>query len=115
MPFWRSYAHLVWTTKNREPFIRPGMEADLYACLVAKAVEMGCYVHAVNGIADHVHLIISIPPKHSVSDVVKKPEGHQFPFHQPRSAARATTICLAARIWLSVPGRKTVCVGNRLR
>ncbi len=75
MTFWRSYAHLVWATKNREPLIRPEIEARLYACLVSKAAELGCYVHAVNGISDHVHLIISIPPKHSVAWVVKNLKG----------------------------------------
>ena len=80
MPFWRSFAHLVWTTKDREPLIGPEIEAALYACLVAKAAEMGCYVHAVNGVADHVHLILSIPPKHSVSDVVKNLKGNSSHF-----------------------------------
>ena len=75
MPFWRSFAHLIWTTKNREPLIRPEIEADLYACLVAKAAELGCYIHAVNGVADHVHVVISIPPKHSVATVVKNLKG----------------------------------------
>ena len=75
MPFWRSLAHLVWTTKNREPLIRPEIEAELYACLVAKAAALGCFVHAVNGVADHVHLIVSIPPKHSVATVVKHLKG----------------------------------------
>lgn len=80
MPFWRSFAHLVWTTKNREPLIRLEIEGPLYAALISKAAELGCYVHAVNGIADHVHLIISIPPKHSVSSVVKHLKGNSSHF-----------------------------------
>lgn len=80
MPFWRSYAHLVWATKNREPLIRPEIEAAVYASLVAKAAEMGCFVHAVNGVADHVHLIISIPPRLAVSDVVKNLKGNSSHF-----------------------------------
>ncbi len=75
MTFWRSYAHLVWATKNREPLIRPEIEARLYAYMVGKAAELGCYVHAVNGVSDHVHLIISIPPKHSVAWIVKNLKG----------------------------------------
>ena len=80
MTFWRSYAHLIWTTKRRESLIRPEFEARLYACLVAKAAELGCYVHAVNGVEDHVHLIISIPPKHSVAWVVKNLKGSSSHF-----------------------------------
>ncbi len=80
MTFWRSYAHLVWATKNREPLIRSEIEAGLYAALVSKAAELGCYVHAVNGVSDHVHLIISIPPKHSVAWVVKNLKGSSSHF-----------------------------------
>ncbi len=75
MPFWRSYAHIVWATKNRQPLILPGIEKDMYAYLVSKTAEMGCYVHAINGVEDHIHLVISIPPKHSVAWVVKTLKG----------------------------------------
>lgn len=89
MAFWRSYAHLVWTTKNRTPLIGPEIEAALYACLVAKAAELGCYVYAVNGISDHVHLVISIPPKHSVSWVVKNLKGNSSHFVNHELTARS--------------------------
>jgi putative transposase len=75
MPFWRLYYHLVWATKNREPLIRPEIEARLYAYLVHKAAEQGVYVYAVNGYVDHVHVVAAIPPKHAVADVVKNLKG----------------------------------------
>jgi hypothetical protein len=43
--------------------------------MVAKSSEMGCYVYAINGTADHVHLVLTIPPKYSVADVVKMLKG----------------------------------------
>ncbi len=80
MPFWRNFGHLVWATKNRAPLIQPTIEGDVYACLVAKAAELGCYVYAVNGLPDHVHMVLSIPPKHSVSNVVKHLKGNSSHF-----------------------------------
>lgn len=80
MTFWRSYAHLVWATKNREPLIRPEFEDRLYVCMIDKAAELGCFVHAVNGVADHIHVVISIPPKHSVAWVVKNLKGSSSHF-----------------------------------
>ncbi len=80
MTYWRSFAHLVWATKDRRPFIRPEMEAQLYACLVSKAAELDCCIHAVNGTEDHVHVVISIPPKHSVALVVKHLKGNSSHF-----------------------------------
>jgi putative transposase len=75
MSFWRLYYHLVWATKNREQLIRPEAESQLYAYVVAKAAEMDVYVYAINGWYDHVHLVVSIPPKHSVADVVRRLKG----------------------------------------
>jgi len=75
MPFWRTYYHLVWATKNREPLITEQVEPRLYAYLVHKAVELDAVVHAINGSHDHVHLIASIPPHVSVSQFVKLLKG----------------------------------------
>ena len=75
MSFWRTYYHLVWSTKNREPLIAPQAEARLYAYLTHKAAELGAFVYAVNGCADHVHVIAAIPPQVSVSHLVKQLKG----------------------------------------
>ena len=75
MSFWRTYYHLVWATKNRESFIAPDIEDRLYAYLEKKAREIGVTVFALNGMPDHVHLIVSIPPKLSISQVVKRLKG----------------------------------------
>ena len=71
MAFWRLYYHLVWATKNRQPLIRPEMESRLYPYIVSKAGELGLIVHAIGGIEDHMHLVVSIPPRHGVAYVVK--------------------------------------------
>jgi len=75
MSFWRLYYHLVWATKDREPLIRVEMESRLYTYLVRKAAELDVFVYAVNGCPDHVHLIVAIPPKHAVANVVKGLKG----------------------------------------
>ncbi len=80
MPFWRSYAHLVWTTKERSPWITAHIEAQLYAQLVDSAAKLGCYVYSVNGMPDHVHVVLSVPPKHSIAYVVKMLKGSSAHF-----------------------------------
>jgi REP element-mobilizing transposase RayT len=75
MAFWRLYYHLVWATKNREPLIQPEIEKRLYAYIVNKAAELESYVYSINGWYDHIHLVIAIPPKHAVADVVKHLKG----------------------------------------
>ncbi len=75
MPFWRTYYHLVWGTKNREPLITPEIEPRLFAHIVRKAAELGAYVYVINGWTDHIHLVVAIPPHVSVSDLVKRLKG----------------------------------------
>ena len=80
MPFWRSYGHLVWATKKRNPFINDVFATRLYGQLVAKAAGIGCYVYAINGMPDHIHLVLTLPPSHSVADIVKLLKGSSAHF-----------------------------------
>lgn len=75
MIFWRLYYHLIWATRNREHLIQPEIEEKLYAYTVRKAANLDTYVYAINGWYDHVHLLVAIPPKHAVADVVKRLKG----------------------------------------
>ena len=75
MPFWRTYYHLIWATKNRAELIQPDLEPDLFQYLVNKAAESQVQVRAINGWLDNVHLAATIPPKHSVATVIKRLKG----------------------------------------
>jgi putative transposase len=75
MPFWRLYYHLIWPTKHREHLLSAAVEARLYPYLVSKAAENGLYVYAINGWYDHIHMVVAIPPKHAVADIVKRLKG----------------------------------------
>jgi REP element-mobilizing transposase RayT len=75
MSFWRTYYHLIWSTKNREPLITPQIEPRVYAYIVNKAAELEVFVFEINGCPDHIHLVATIPPKHSVAEVVKHLKG----------------------------------------
>jgi len=81
MPFTRLFYHLVWTTKNRIPFITAENESRLFAYIRQKANELEIRILALNGWNDHIHLIIEIPPKVSVAETVKRLKGassHEF-------------------------------------
>lgn len=75
MPFWRTYYHLVWATKNRTPWLTPEVERRLYPYVIRKARELGVHVYAADGWLEHMHLVASIPPKHAVAYVVKRLKG----------------------------------------
>ncbi len=75
MALWRLYYHLVWSTQNRHPLITADVEAELHGYIVGKAHSLGCLVHAIGGVEDHLHPVASIPPKLSISQFVQKVKG----------------------------------------
>lgn len=75
MPFWRCYYHIVWATKNRESLITPEIEMVIFHVAQTKTTELECRLFAINGVADHVHVAVNIPPKLAVSDWVRQVKG----------------------------------------
>ncbi len=75
MALWRTYYHIVWTTKERLPLITPDIETALYGYLIGKANALETITHAVGGVEDHVYLICSIPPKLAVAKLVQNLKG----------------------------------------
>lgn len=73
--FRQLYYHIVWATKEREPFIIPEIEVKLYNYIINKTKEFNCEIKAVNGMSDHIHLIASIPPIIPVSEYIRKIKG----------------------------------------
>lgn len=75
MSLWRIYYHIVWATKKRQPLITPDRESELYNYIIGKADFLNCITHAIGGIEDHIHIVVSIPPTMAVSEFVKKIKG----------------------------------------
>ncbi len=75
MTFWRCYYHVVWTTKNRSAWITPEVERIIFTSLQEKARDLESPLLAVNGVADHIHLAASIPPKVAVAKWVRHMKG----------------------------------------
>jgi putative transposase len=75
MSLWQIYYHLVWTTKNRQPFITPTRETQLCHYIIGKADALNCKIQAIDGIEDHIHLVVTIPPTLAVAEFVKKIKG----------------------------------------
>jgi len=75
MALWRLYYHLVWATKERQPFITVDIEPELYGYIIGKAHALSCITYTIGGIEDHLHLISSIPPKLSIADFVQNIKG----------------------------------------
>ena len=75
MSYWRLFYHAVWSTQNRQPLIDPVWEKDLYGYLWGKATALDCVPHTINGMPDHIHVVISIPPRLSISSIIGQLKG----------------------------------------
>jgi putative transposase len=70
MPFWQLFYHIVWSTKGREPLLTPEIEPFVHEALHIKAVGLGGVVFAVNGMPDHVHMVVAVPPSIALSTFI---------------------------------------------
>ena len=68
---WDCKYHLVWITKYWYPVLvgDVGLRARELLREIARSLEMTIYAGAIN--RDHVHVLVSIPPKVSVSRAVQ--------------------------------------------
>ena len=65
------YLHVVFTVKRRQNLIENNWKEELhkYICGIVNSKKQKVY--AIGGVADHVHILISLKPNITVSDLVR--------------------------------------------
>lgn len=64
--------HLVFSTKNREPWIRENIEQELHAYLGGILRDLECPSLVIGGTADHVHFLFRLARTKAISAVVEE-------------------------------------------
>lgn len=64
--------HLIWSTKDRHPWLEPGIREKTHAFLAGAVRQCDCEAYRVGGVADHVHLVVRLSRTLSVADLVKE-------------------------------------------
>ena len=72
---WHCQYHVVWTPKYRYRVLDGRVKQEVGNCIRAFSEQKKCEVVELNVQIDHVHLIVSIPPKLSVSSYVGMVKG----------------------------------------
>jgi len=67
MSWVRIWVHLVFSTKNREPFLHKDIRKQVFQHIKDNAAKKGIYLDAVNGYSDHAHCLISLNKDLSIS------------------------------------------------
>jgi len=64
--------HVVFSTKNRAPFINEDAENELHAYIGGCLKNHGSFPYIIGGITDHVHIACTLPRTTSVSDMIEQ-------------------------------------------
>jgi putative transposase len=72
MSYTKLLYHMVFATKARAPMITPALKSDLHGYLGGIVRKPGGTALEINGVADHVHLLATVPPTISVSVYIGK-------------------------------------------
>ncbi len=75
MPYWKCYYHVVWATKYRQPMIISTYEPVIFAAIREQSQQLACSVLAINGVSDHIHVAVTIPPSLAVAKWVGSVKG----------------------------------------
>ena len=69
----RLWTHLIFSTKNRFPFLSDkNLRTDMHAYMAKMLRKQDCETLIVNGVGDHVHALFALSRTHSIASVVKE-------------------------------------------
>lgn len=63
--------HLIFSTKDRVPYIQKEWRGRLHAYLGGIVNDLGGVPEKINGVEDHVHLLVGLRATHRLADVLK--------------------------------------------
>ena len=69
------HLQLVFTVKNRRSLIHPSWKDELYKNMAGIIRSYDHKLLQINGMPDHVHILIGMRPTQSLSDLMKKVKG----------------------------------------
>jgi len=64
--------HLIFSTKHREPFIKPEIESELHRYMAAIFRALKSPALAIDGTEDHVHTLFALSRVITIADLVEE-------------------------------------------
>jgi REP element-mobilizing transposase RayT len=67
------YLHLIFSTKEREPYLQnPVLRADLHQYLGATCRNLDCPSLGTGGVSDHVHILCRLSRTLSIAELIRE-------------------------------------------
>jgi len=67
---WHCQYHIVWVPKYRYRVLTGDIAREVHNCIQVYSSRLGCRVIELNVQPDHVHLLVKVPPKVSISKLL---------------------------------------------
>ena len=67
---WHCQYHIVWVPKYRYRILSGRIGTEIQNCIRSFSHQKGCEIVELSVQIDHVHLLVMVPPKISISDYV---------------------------------------------
>ena len=81
--------HVIFSTKDREPFLDAAVRPELYAYLGAVGRNTGCECFRIGGIADHIHLAVRLSRTVTAAELVEQLKSSSSKWLKTQSPALA--------------------------
>ncbi|KAA9331797.1 IS200/IS605 family transposase [Adhaeribacter soli] len=75
MSFVKIWVHVVFSTKNREPWLRKEIRPIVFKHIAENCREKEIFLQAINGYVEHIHCLISLGKDQNISKVVQLVKG----------------------------------------
>ncbi len=76
MSWVRIWVHLVFTTKNREPYFHsPELRKKVFQHIKQNSEEKGIFLDSISGYSEHIHSLVSLDTNQSISKVAQLIKG----------------------------------------
>ena len=89
--------HIIFSTKNREPWLESNLRLPMHGYLATVCRDLGAESVNVGGVADHVHIVTTLPRTLSQSGLRLSSEGRTIPRLHPlplgKGEANLTCAC----------------------
>jgi putative transposase len=74
------FYHVVFGVRFRESLIFPGIKARVYKYITGIIQKQGQKLFIINGMPDHIHLLLNCTPNVNLSNLVKEIKEHSSKF-----------------------------------
>ncbi len=64
--------HLVFSTKERHPWIKPDVEEELHQYICGVCRNLNCPVIKINGVEDHIHVLLQLGKTIPISKIISE-------------------------------------------